>query len=308
MQIYLPIAEISVSLFLLLGLGAGVGFLSGMFGVGGGFLMTPLLIFIGVPPAVAVSTEANQIVASSVSGAMAHWRRRAVDIRMGLLLLAGGVVGSAAGVQLFAWLRSLGQIDVVIALAYVVFLGVIGGLMMVESVLTLRRQRRSGAAPRPRKRVRTLAQKLPFRMRFPSSRLYISVIPPILIGAVVGVLAAIMGVGGGFIMVPAMIYLLRMPTNVVVGTSLFQIIFVTALVTVLQATQNHTVDIVLAMCLIIGGVIGAQLGVRAAVRVQAEALRALLAGLVLLVCLKLCWDLVATPAEMFTLLPGGLGE
>lgn len=308
MQIYLPIAEISVNVLLLLGLGAGVGFLSGMFGVGGGFLMTPLLIFIGVPPAVAVSTEANQIVASSVSGALAHWRRGTVDIRMGVLLLVGGVIGSALGVQLFAYLRSLGQIDVAITLSYVVFLGAIGGLMMVESVRSMRREG-SGGPARPRgKRRRTLAQKLPLRMRFPKSRLYVSAIPPVIIGAVVGLLAAIMGVGGGFIMVPAMIYLLRMPTNVVVGTSLFQIIFVTALVTVLQATQNQTVDVVLAMLLIIGGVIGAQLGVRAAMKVKGEALRALLAGLVLAVCLKLAFDLVATPSEMYTLIPGGLGH
>jgi len=307
-QIYLPIAEISVNVLLLLGLGAGVGFLSGMFGVGGGFLMTPLLIFIGVPPAVAVSTEANQIVASSVSGALAHWRRGTVDIRMGVLLLVGGVIGSALGVQLFAYLRSLGQIDVAITLSYVVFLGAIGGLMMVESVRSMRRVR-SGGPARPRgKRRRTLAQKLPLRMRFPKSRLYVSAIPPVIIGAVVGLLAAIMGVGGGFIMVPAMIYLLRMPTNVVVGTSLFQIIFVTALVTVLQATQNQTVDVVLAMLLILGGVIGAQLGVRTAMKVKGEALRALLAGLVLAVCLKLAFDLVATPSEMYTLIPGGLGH
>jgi len=309
-QIYLPIAEMSVNILLLLGLGAGVGFLSGMFGVGGGFLMTPMLIFIGVPPAVAVSTEANQIVASSVSGALAHWRRGSVDLRMGLLLLAGGVVGSAAGVQLFAWLREVGQIDIVIALAYVTFLGAIGGLMMFESVRALRRERAgagvAAARARGKRRRHSWVQVLPLRMRFPRSRLYISAIPPVAIGALVGLLAAIMGVGGGFIMVPAMIYLLRMPTNVVVGTSLFQIIFVTALVTILQATQNQTVDVVLAMLLIVGGVIGAQLGVRAAVRVRAEALRALLAGLVLAVCAKLGYDLVARPAEMYTLIPGGL--
>ena len=307
MQIYLPIAEISVNVLLLLGLGAGVGFLSGMFGVGGGFLMTPLLIFIGVPPAVAVSTQANQIAATSVSGALAHWRRGAVDVRMGLYLLAGGIAGSVAGVQLFAWLKSLGQIDIAIALSYVVFLGGIGALMAFESIQALRRDRRGGQLARPRRRrPRPLAQRLPMRARFPRSHLYVSIIPPIVIGAVVGVLVAIMGVGGGFIMVPAMIYLLRMPTNVVVGTSLFQIIFVTALVTVLQATQNHTVDIILALLLILGGVIGAQIGVRAAMKVKAEALRALLAGLVLAVCLKLAWDLIATPSEMYTLIPGGL--
>ena len=311
MQIYLPIAEISVNLFLLLGLGAGVGFLSGMFGVGGGFLMTPLLIFIGVPPAVAVSTEANQIVASSSSGALAHFRRKTLDVKMGLVLLAGGVAGSVTGVQIFSSLRGLGQIDLIISLSYVGFLGIIGGLMLVESLTTLRRQsqaaRAGGEGAPPKRRKRGWIDYLPFKTRFAASGLYISVIPPAAIGFVVGVLAAIMGVGGGFVMVPAMIYLLRMPTNVVVGTSLFQILFVTSLTTFLQATQNQTVDVVLALLLIIGGVIGAQFGVRAGRHVKAEALRAALAIMVLAVCLKLGWDLVATPADPFTVMMRGGG-
>ncbi|WP_420431114.1 sulfite exporter TauE/SafE family protein [Hyphobacterium sp.] len=305
MQIYLPIAEISVNIFLLLGLGLGIGFLSGMFGVGGGFLMTPLLIFIGVPPAVAVSTEANQIVASSASGAIAHWRRKSLDIKMGLLLLVGGASGSIAGVQLFAFLRSLGQIDLIISLSYVGFLGIIGGLMFVESVGAIRRRNRAehSAQPVTKRRKRRLIDRLPFKTRFPASGLYLSVIPPIVIGFFVGTLAAIMGVGGGFIMVPAMIYILRMPTSVVVGTSLFQILFVTALTTFLQATQNHTVDLVLALLLIVGGVIGAQLGARAGRRVKAEELRIALALMVIAVCTKLGWDLVATPADLFAILP-----
>lgn len=309
MQIYLPIAEISVNIFLLLGLGAGVGFLSGMFGVGGGFLMTPLLMFIGIPPAVAVSTEANQIVASSASGALAHWRRKSLDIKMGCLLLVGGASGSVFGVQLFAFLRSLGQIDLIISLSYVGFLGIVGGLMFFESVRAILRARNPDAANRSNsggRRKRTWIDRLPLKMRFAASGLYISIIPPIAIGFFVGTLAAIMGVGGGFVMVPAMIYILRMPTNVVVGTSLFQILFVTALTTLLQAGQNQTVDIVLAMLLTFGGVIGAQFGARAGRRIKAEELRALLAFMVLAVCLKLGWDLVVTPADLFVVLP--LGE
>jgi uncharacterized membrane protein YfcA len=307
-QIYLPIAEISVNIFLLLGLGAGVGFLSGMFGVGGGFLMTPLLMFIGIPPAVAVSTEANQIVASSASGALAHWRRKSLDIKMGCLLLVGGASGSVFGVQLFAFLRSLGQIDLIISLSYVGFLGIVGGLMFFESVRAILRARNPDAANRSNsggRRKRTWIDRLPLKMRFAASGLYISIIPPIAIGFFVGTLAAIMGVGGGFVMVPAMIYILRMPTNVVVGTSLFQILFVTALTTLLQAGQNQTVDIVLAMLLTFGGVIGAQFGARAGRRIKAEELRALLAFMVLAVCLKLGWDLVVTPADLFVVLPVG---
>ncbi len=308
MQIYLPIAEVSVNIFVLLGLGAGVGFLSGMFGVGGGFLMTPILMFIGIPPTVAVASEANQIVASSASGALAHWVRKSLDPKMGLVLLAGGVAGSVFGVRLFAILSTLGQIDLVIRLSYVGFLGIIGSIMLVESVRAIRRrtqpaERREGGSLR---RKRNWIDALPLKMRFPRSGLYISVIPPIAIGFLVGTLAAIMGVGGGFVMVPAMIYILRMPTSVVVGTSLFQIFFVSSLTTVLQAAQNQTVDVVLALLLTIGGVIGAQFGARAGRYVKAEDLRALLAIMVLAVCAKVGFELIVTPADLYVVLPRGL--
>ena len=306
MQIYLPIAEMSVSIFLLLGMGAGVGFLSGMFGVGGGFLMTPLLIFIGVPPAVAVGTEANQIIAASVSGALAHWRRGNVDLRMGGVLLVGGAVGSTLGAWVFKELRQLGQIDLVISLAFVVFLGTIGALMAVESTRTLMRRRRSGNLGKAHRH--HWMHGLPFKMRFHKSRLYISVIMPLIIGAVVGFLAAIMGVGGGFIMVPAMIYLIGMPTSVVVGTSLFQIIFVTANVTLLHSINNQTVDVMLAMLLLAGAVVGAQVGTRVGALLRGEQLRGLLALLVLAVCAKLAFDLVVTPDDLYTVLPLRGGE
>ena len=303
MQIYLPIAELSVNAFLLLGLGGGVGVLSGMFGVGGGFLMTPLLIFIGIPPAVAVATEANQIVASSFSGVLAHLRRKTVDIKMGLVLTAGGATGSVIGVQIFKTLRELGQVELLVSLCYVVFLGVVGGLMFIESVNAWRKSK-AGGPPKPRKH-HSWVHGLPLKMRFRQSKLYISAIPPFLVGVAVGVLAAIMGVGGGFIMVPAMIYLLGMPTAVVVGTSLFQIIFVTGLTTLLHATQNQTVDAALALLLLIGGVVGAQIGAQLGVRIKGEQLRVLLALLVLIVCFKLGYDLVATPTELYSLGAGG---
>ncbi|QFT64184.1 hypothetical protein SAMN05421853_102289 [Roseivivax halotolerans] len=298
MQLYLPIAEVSVNLILLLGVGTIVGILSGMFGVGGGFLITPLLFFMGIPPAVAVATGANQIVASSVSGVMAHLKRRTVDLKMGTVLLAGGLVGSALGVWLFNYLKEQGQVDLLVRLAYVIFLGIIGGLMFFESLRALRRSK-SGA--RPKRRAHVWVHGLPFKMRFRASGLYISAIPPLLVGASVGVLAAIMGVGGGFIMVPAMIYLLGMPTKVVVGTSLFQIIFVTGFTTVLHATTTRTVDIVLALALILGGVVGAQIGATLGSRLKAEQLRILLASLVLAVCFKLALDLLLTPDELFVI-------
>jgi uncharacterized membrane protein YfcA len=300
MQIYLPIAEMSLNVFLLLGMGGGVGFLSGLFGVGGGFLMTPLLIFIGVPPAVAVGTEANQIVAASVSGVLAHWRRSNVDIKMGLVLLLGGFAGSTLGVMLFSVLRGLGQIDLVISLCYVIFLGIIGGLMLYESLRAMRR-RRSPHAQRVKLHQHTWVHGLPLKMRFRRSKLYISALLPFVIGFFVGVLAAIMGVGGGFIMVPAMIYVLGMPTAVVIGTSLFQIIFVTANVTFLQAYANQTVDVVLALLLLIGAVVGAQFGARAGARLRGEELRGLLALMVLAVCSKLFYDLLVTPSDLYSL-------
>ena len=304
MQIYLPIAEVSVNAFLLLGLGGLVGVLSGMFGVGGGFLMTPLLFFIGIPPAVAVATEASQIVASSFSGVLAHLRRKTVDIKMGVVLLIGGLVGAALGVQIFNALRAIGQVDLLVRLCYVVFLGIIGSLMFVESLNAIRKTR-SGV--RSERRKHGLVHALPFKMKFRTSGLYISVIPPVLVGVFVGILAAIMGVGGGFIMVPAMIYLLGMPTKVVVGTSLFQIIFVTGFTTLMHATTNFTVDIMLAVLLLIGGVIGAQIGAQIGVRLKAEQLRILLAIMVLGVCLKLALDLLLMPSELYSLGSGGHG-
>jgi uncharacterized membrane protein YfcA len=307
MQIYLPIAEVSVNAFLLLGLGGMVGILSGMFGVGGGFLMTPLLFFIGIPPAVAVATEANQIVASSFSGVLAHLRRKTVDLRMGTVLLIGGLVGAGLGVVLFNFLRSLGQVDLLVKLCYVVFLGIIGALMFVESLNAIRRARgvAKGNVVPPRRKQRGWVHTMPFKMRFRTSGLYISVIPILIVGLLVGILAAIMGVGGGFIMVPAMIYILGMPTKVVVGTSLFQIIFVTGFTTLLHATTNYTVDMALAVLLLIGGVIGAQIGTRIGVRLKAEQLRILLAIMVLAVCGKLALDLLIQPSELFNLGPAG---
>ncbi len=302
MHIYLPIAEVSVNTLLLLGIGGGIGFLSGIFGVGGGFLMTPLLILVGIPPGVAVATGSNQICAASFSGVLAHWRRKTVDIKMGLVLLAGGLVGSAFGVQIFTKLREIGQVELVVGLCYVVFLGGIGMLMLIESLSSLRRARRG--ARRPVRRRHHWVHGLPFKMRFRASNLYISAIPPFAVGLLVGALAAIMGVGGGFIMVPAMIYLLGMSTTVVVGTSLFQIMFVTAATTLMHAIANHTVDALLAVILLVGGVVGTQIGVRVAPRLRAEQLRVLLALLVVAVCIKLGYDLVATPDELFVLVTG----
>ena len=305
MQIYLPIAEVSVNAFLLLGLGGIVGILSGMFGVGGGFLMTPLLFFIGIPPAVAVATEANQIVASSFSGVLAHLKRKTVDLRMGTVLLIGGLIGSGLGIIIFNYLKSLGQVELLVQLCYVVFLGMIGSLMFVESLRAIRRAGKAGGSAVPTRRRHNWVHNLPFKMKFRVSGLYISVIPPLMVGVLVGVLAAIMGVGGGFIMVPAMIYLLGMPTKVVVGTSLFQIIFVTAFTTMLHATTNFTVDIVLAVLLLVGGVIGAQIGTRIGVKLKAEQLRILLAMMVLAVCGKLAFDLLVMPSELYSLGAGG---
>jgi uncharacterized membrane protein YfcA len=300
MQIYLPIAEVSVNAYLLFGLGGLVGVLSGLFGVGGGFLMTPLLFFIGIPPAVAVATGANQIVASSFSAVLAHFRRKTVDLRMGSVLLAGGLVGAAVGVQIFATLKAKGQVDLLVTLFYVVFLGTVGGLMFIESLRALRRARRPGGVVAPRKR-HGWVHNLPLKMKFRTSGMYISVIPPLMIGAGVGVLSAIMGVGGGFIMVPAMIYMLGMPTKVVIGTSLFQIIFVTAFSTLMHAITTQSVDVVLALFLLVGGVIGAQFGSRLGVNLKAEQLRILLAILVLLVCGKLALDLLLEPSELYSL-------
>jgi uncharacterized membrane protein YfcA len=299
MQIYLPIAELSMNIFVLLAMGGGVGFLSGMFGVGGGFLMTPLLIFSGVAPAIAVATEANQITAASVSGAAAHWRRGGVDFKMGMVLIAGGIVGTYFGAMIFTYLRSIGQVDLMISVAYVIFLGGVGGLMFIESIRSMLRARR-GEVVKVERRQRTWIDALPFKMRFRKSKMYISIIMPLSIGALVGVLAAIMGVGGGFIMVPAMIYLLHMPTNVVIGTSLFQITFVTAAATYLHSINTQTVDVVLAVILLLAAVVGAQIGVVVGAKLKGEQLRILLAGMVLLVCMKMAFDLIVEPDELFT--------
>lgn len=300
MSIYLPIAEMSVDVFLILLMGGGVGFLSGLFGVGGGFLMTPLLIFIGISPAVAVATEANQIVAASVSGVLAHTRRKNVDFKMGIVLTIGGFAGSSVGVLVFTFLREIGQVDLLVQLCYVVFLGIVGSLMLFESARAIFR-RKTGTASRGKLHQHTWLHGLPFKMRFRRSRLYISALLPIGIGFFVGILAAIMGVGGGFLMVPAMIYLLGMPTSVVVGTSLFQIIFVTANVTFLQAVNNQTVDVVLALLLLTGAVIGAQLGTKASGKLRGEELRGLLALMVLGVCAKIGFDLVAKPDDLYSI-------
>lgn len=296
MNIYLPIAEMSVNVFLLLGMGGVAGILSGLFGVGGGFLMTPLLIFIGVPPAVSVSTVANQIVASSVSGFVAHWRKGNVDFKIGNYLLAGGLLGSTLGVILFRWLTMLGYIDVIISIIYVLFLGGIGMLMASESIRVIlkmpRKQAQSTKIP--------LAARLPLKVHFPKSKLHISAIMPVAIGFFVGIMVSLMGVGGGFFLIPAMIYLLGMPTAVVIGTSLFQIIFITSNVTLLQAITTQTVDILLALVLLIGSVVGAQFGSKIGHKLAPEYLRAMLAALVLGVAIKLALGLLAEPSDIYS--------
>lgn len=304
MQIFLPIAEVSVNAFVLFGLGGIVGIMSGLFGVGGGFLITPLLFFIGIPPAIAVATGANQVVASSFSGLLAHLKRRTVDMRMGWVLLIGGLIGSSLGVLVFNILRRLGQVELVVQLAYVVFLGVIGLMMLQEGLRALRRSR---FAHVPTKRHNhNWVHGLPFKMKFRASGLYISALVPMGVGLLVGLMAAIMGVGGGIIMVPAMIYLLGMPTKVVVGTSLFQVTFLSAFTTLMHAVSYNTVDIMLAVVLILGGVVGAQIGTQIGQRLKAEQLRILMALLVLAVCAKIALDLVLTPDDLFNLTPGVL--
>ena len=301
MEIYLPIAEMSVQWIVILGMGLGVGFLSGLFGVGGGFLLTPLLVFYGIPSGVAVATTLSHITASSISGALAQWKKRAIDFKMAGVMLAGGMVGTGVGVWLFAIMRRAGQMDLVVSLTYVPMLGIIGGIMLRESLRTLRARRTGNAPVRIYPVNHVWIHGLPLKARFRQSRLYISVIPPIVIGFVVGTLSAIMGIGGGFIIVPAMIYLLRMPTNVVIGTSLVQIIGVAIVTTLLQATSNYAVDIMLAAILIAGGVVGAQFGTRAGAKLRGEQIRFLLALLVLAVALRLIWGLVVTPADFYSI-------
>ncbi|MFN3371298.1 MAG: sulfite exporter TauE/SafE family protein [Sphingomonadaceae bacterium] len=301
MDLYLPIAEMSVNALLIVALGGVVGFLSGMFGVGGGFLTTPLLIFTGIPPAIAVASAASQVTGSSVSGALSYFRRGQVDVKMGLVLVAGGMLGSVLGSFLFDWLKRQGQVDVTIGIVYVIFLGAVGALMLKDSIRLIRQQARGEPIRARARRHHPLVAALPMRMRFPRSGVYISPLAPFLVGAAVGVLTVIMGVGGGFIMVPAMLYLLGMAAGVVVGTSLFQIVFVTAVATLLHATQSQTVDILLAVLLLLGGVVGAQLGARAAQGLPPERLRLFLALLVLAVAVRLLVGLTWTPAELFSI-------
>lgn len=300
MQIYLPIAEMSVDAVLIVGIGLAVGLLSGLFGVGGGFLMTPLLIFIGVPSAVAVATSANQTMGASISGLIAHWRRGNVDVKMGAVLTVSGLAGSALGVQLFVLARNLGQLDLVVALFYVAVLGIVGVLMAAESARALLRRRRKVAR---RLHEHYWMHGLPLKMRFRQSRLYISIVPPVLIGFGIGLLSAVMGVGGGFILVPAMIYLLGMPTGVVIGTSLFQVVFVTAAVTVMQSVSTQSVDVILSLLLMVGAVAGAQFGASMGSRLRGEETRGLLGLLVLLVALELGIGLFREPDKLYVLEP-----
>ena len=301
MSIYLPIAEMNVNIFLIIFIGMSIGILSGIFGVGGGFLMTPLLIFLGIPPVVAVGSEAPHVLATSVSGFIAHWRKKNVDIKMGIFLLIGGLIGSTVGVNLFNYLKSYGQIDLVIQLLFIFFLGFIGFSMAFESAKTTISHYRSRGLQRTKLHQHSWFHGLPFKIRFRRSKLYISAIPPVIIGFIVGIMSAMMGVGGGFIMIPAMVYILGMPTSIVVGTSLFQIIFVTANATFFQSYINYNVDIVLSALMIFGGVVGAQIGVIFGTRLKAEYLRGILAILVLGVCGKIFTDLVLEPNDLFSL-------
>ena len=299
MHVYLPIAQVSLNILVLLGLGGAVGVLSGMFGIGGGFLITPMLILLGVPPEVAAATGANQTVGTSVAGALAQWRRGNMDVKLGLVLIAGGAAGAVVGVQLVKVLRQAGQIELFISLTYVLVLGVIGVLMLAEGLRAMRRQRTGVPAPARKPGRHGILLRLPLRMRFPRSKLYISALPPLALGVLVGVLSAVMGVGGGFLLVPAMIYLLRIQTRIVVGTSVLQVACITALTTVLQAVVNQTVDGLLALVLLLGGVLGAEIGVRAGARLNAEQLRVGLALLVLAISIRMAFDLTVTPSEFF---------
>lgn len=300
MDLYLPIANLSVNALVIVALGLGVGLLSGMFGVGGGFLTTPLLIFYGIPPTVAAASAASQVTGASVSGVFAHFRRKGVDVQMGAVLVTGGILGSLLGAWFFKLLQASGQIDVVIGILYVVLLGSIGGLMAKESVGAIRVSR--GARP-PRARKRRhhpLVAALPFRWRFYASGLYISPLAPLLLGVFTGVLTMLLGVGGGFILVPAMLYILGMGTQTVVGTSLFQTLFTTAVATMVHATTTKAVDIVLAILLLLGSVIGAQLGARFAANAKPEYLRLLLAVIVLLVAARMLLGLAWRPDEIYS--------
>ena len=301
MYIYLPIAEQPIHSLAILGVGAFLGLIMGLVGVGGGFLLTPIMMFLGIPPPVAVASVANQLVAPSVSGVLSHWKRSNVDFKMGTVLLLGGIVGSSIGVLLFNFLGKIGQLDFVIKSSYVIFLTIIGSLMFSESVRLILRTRK-GKVSRGKLHQHNWLHGLPFKIRFRKSKLYISILLPILIGVIVGILAALMGIGGGFIIVPAMIYLLGMPTSLVVGTSLFQIIFVAANTTILQASQNQTVDIVLATILLLGSVIGVQIGSRFTNILKGEYLRLILSSIIILVSLILLVDLITVPSDLFSVI------
>ena len=301
MYIYLPIAEQPINSLVILGVGAFLGLIMGLVGVGGGFLLTPIMMFLGIPPPVAVASVANQLVAPSVSGVLSHWKRSNVDFKMGTVLLLGGIVGSSIGVILFNFLGKIGQLDFVIKSSYVIFLTLIGTLMFSESLRLILRTRK-GKVTRGKLHQHNWLHGLPFKIRFKKSKLYISILLPILIGVIVGILAALMGIGGGFFIVPAMIYLLGMPTSLVVGTSLFQIIFVAANTTILQASQNQTVDVVLATILLLGSVIGVQVGSRFTNILRGEYLRLILSSIIILVSLKLLIDLVTVPSDLFSVI------
>ena len=301
MYIYLPIAEQPIHALVILGVGAFLGLIMGLVGVGGGFLLTPIMKFLGIPPPVAVASVANQLVAPSVSGVLSHWKRSNVDFKMGTVLLIGGIVGSSIGVILFNFLGKIGQLDFVIKSSYVIFLTLIGSLMFTESLRLILRTRK-GKISRGKLHQHNWLHGLPFKIRFRKSKLYISILLPILIGVIVGILAALMGIGGGFIIVPAMIYLLGMPTSLVVGTSLFQIIFVAANTTILQASQNQTVDIVLATILLLGSVIGVQIGSRFTNLLKGEYLRLILSSIIIIVSLKLLVDMITVPSDLFSVI------
>jgi uncharacterized protein len=303
LQIYLPIADLPVNVLLILGMGIAVGFLSGMFGIGGGFLLTPLLIFTGIPPAVAVATVSSHIAASSCSGVLAYWRRKALDLVLAGMLLVGGLIGTAAGVWLISALRRAGQLDLAIGLSYVTLLGVIGVLMITESAKAIIRTRRGKRAELRRPGSHAWFHGLPLKLRFKQSKIYVSVIPVWTIGFVVGFLGAVMGVGGGFLLVPGLIYLLRVPTNIVIGTSMVMTLVTMAAATILHAATNWSVDAVLALILMVGGVTGAQFGARAGQKIRSERLRLLLGALVLAVGLRFAVELVLQPADLFTIQP-----
>ena len=301
MEIYLPIADVPVNVFLILGMGLTVGYISGMFGIGGGFLMTPLLIFTGIAPAVAVATVSTHIAASSCSGAISYWRRNAIDVPLALMLLAGGILGTTAGVALFTLLRTLGQLDLVIALAYVTLLSAVGALMIAESVRAVLRSRQGKPPVLRRPGSHAWFHGLPLKLRFKRSKIYVSVIPVWAIGFIIGFVGAIMGIGGGFLLVPMLIYLLRVPTATVIGTSIVLTLVTMASATVLHATTNQLVDAVLALILMIGGVVGAQFGARTGQKLSGEWLRLLLGVLVLAVGLRFAGQLVVTPVDPYSI-------